>query len=284
MKNEKPTSTSFHLCLGVIIVMGLCGCTPKAIITIDDVSSQQIVKSPIGVLVLVPEKRIEFFESCLYKIFWYEGRDNYYTFEGIWEPGTFLREHLVKTLRTEFNLTTTPLWDNLEPEAYGKLVKTCEDSFNKVRTLANARPVSNQCQGESAFFVEWSEYAPEEYLKSAAPELISSLRETSGVEFILELSLAGIAVVRSCAGITNMEIFVYGRLIRLSDGAVIWLDKGSGYWRKFKYKKFADLEQDNMKLLREYYEKSVIDLLDPKKGDLHGASFFKGLFPKQPNP
>ncbi len=277
MKNKKPVGTS--LLLGFFVII-LCGCTPKAIISIDDVSSQQIATNPIGVLVLVPEKRFEFFESCLFKILWYEGKDSYYTFEGIWDPGTFLGEHLVKTLRTEFNLRTTPLWDNIEQEPYVKLVKTCEDSFNKVRKLANARPVSNQSHGESAFFVEWSERTPDDYLKAASPELLSSLRETPGLEFVLELSLVGIAVVRGCGDISNMEIFAYGRLIRLSDGAVIWLDKGSGYCRKCKYKEFEDLEQDNMKLIREYYEKAVIDLFDPNKGDLHGGSFFKGLFPK----
>ncbi len=281
MKNQKKSvSTSLLVCIFSIHFIFMSGCAPKPIIALDDVSSEQIVKNPVGVLVLVPEKRFEFFEPCLYKILWYEGRDNYYAFEGLWNPGTFLGENLVKVLRTEFNLTTTPLWDNLDQETYSKLVKTCEDSLNKVRKKANARPVSNQSHGESAFFVEWSEHIPEKYLKAPPPEQLSSLSETTGVEFILELSLVGIAVVRGCGNISNMEIFAYGRLIRLSDGAVIWLDKGSGYWRKCNYKKFEDLEQDNMKLIREYYEKAVIDLFDPNKGALHGGSFFKGLFPK----
>lgn len=281
MKNEKFASTSLLLCFGFILVMSLSGCSPKAIITIDEVSSQQIVKNPIGVLILVPEKRIEFFESCLFKILWYEGRDNYYTFEGIWDPRIVFREHLAKTLRTEFNLTTTPLREDLEPETYNKLVKTCEASLNKVRKPANAQPVSNSKNSDSsAFEMEWAENTPYDYLKVPPPELLRSLKETLGVEFVLEFTVAGISVVRTCGDLTRMEVFAYGRLIRLSDGAVIWLDKGSGYWRKFKYKEFADLEQDNMKLLKEYYEKAVIDLFDPNKGVLHGGSFFKGLFPK----
>ncbi len=280
MKKETLTGIGRRVCLGVILLLCLSGCAPKAIITIDEVGSQQIVQSPPGILVLAPEKRLEFFESCLYRVLWYEGRDNYYAFEGIWEPEMVLRDRLVETLRTDFNLTTVPLWEKLEPDAYGGLVKTCEASLNEAREPANPRAVSSQSQGESAFFVEWEQDPPHEYLKAPPPEAISSLKQTLGMEFVLEFSLTGISVVRGC-GNSRFEVHAYGRLVRLSDGAVIWLDKARGLYicLQCEYKEFTDLEQDNMKLMKEYYDRAVSDLLDPKKGDLDGGTFFKGLSP-----
>ncbi len=133
--------------------------------------------------------------------------------------------------------------------------------------------------------MEWAENAPYEYLKVRPPEAVCSLKETLGLHFILELSLAGISMIRSSFGISNLEVYAYGRLIRLSDGAVVWLDKGCGVCDKCKYKDFSDLEKDNMQLIRDYYEKAVMHLINPSErrkpggGVLHAGPFLRGLFP-----
>ena len=277
MKTRMWIATRAHVALVVILALCLCGCGPKPVMSIDETNLEGLLRNRVGVIVLVPEKRFEFFESCLFRVLYYEGRANYYSFEGIWDPALVLRENLVKTAQTELNLNVVPLWEELEPATYGRLVEACERSLNAVRKPANPRPVSQaNTFGNSAFDAEWAENAPYEYLKATPLEGVRALRETLGVDIILEVSLAGISMVRGCGG-SYLEVYAYGRLIRLSDGAVMWLDKGCGVRQKCKYKDFEALEKDDMKLIRQYYEEAVTHLLKPRGFTWKGGPFLRGL-------
>jgi len=84
-----------------------------------------------------------------------------------------------------------------------------------------------------------------------------------------------------------LRVYVYGRLIRLSDGAVLWLDKIVGATKIDNLKDYKELEANNLALLKENYEKAIVNVFDPNRKVQVGmsfsyspSSFFKGLFPK----
>lgn len=75
-----------------------------------------------------------------------------------------------------------------------------------------------------------------------------------------------------------MFLFAHARLVRLSDGAIIWLDKGSGTYSLDDFNNFSELEKNNFKLLDKYYKMAVYDLFNNK--DVY-FFIFKELFPKK---
>ena len=134
MKNKMLRSMSLSICLGILVLfLFFSGCAtskPKFIITMDKAYLEQLYQNPPAVIVLVSEKRIEFAES-LFRVLWNETRENYYSFEGIWDPATTLGENFVKTLQENFSLETIPLWEKLESENYQKIVAESEVKIPK---------------------------------------------------------------------------------------------------------------------------------------------------------
>ena len=129
----------------------------------------------------------------------------------------------------------------------------------------------------TSYMDEWSSKSPVGYLKAKPPESIRSLKQILGTDFILEISIPGISILRFPGLATFFRVFVYGRLIRLSDGAVIWDTKGMGQTTVKELKSFKDFEANNMALLKEYYEKAITDkLFNPN----YTSNFFKDFLPK----
>jgi hypothetical protein len=258
-----------------------CAAAPKAIIPLDNMNSQQLLQNPPGILVLVPEKRLEFTERLL-RFLWISTKENYYTFEGIWDPSVVLEEQWIKTLQQKFNVQTISLRKKLDPAAYRELLTTCEKTCNAARKHGTA---SNT--GWSAFDNEFSASPPESYLKSIPPDTLRSMKQVLGSDYIFELTIGGISVYSMISPNYFLRVYVYGRLIRLSDGAVLWLDKIVGATKIDNLKDYKELEANNLALLKENYEKAIVNVFDPNRKVQVGmsfsyspSSFFKGLFPK----
>ena len=272
MKIKTLCNINLYLCLIITFIMFFWGCATRALITIDRDYLQQLNQKPIGIIAIVPEKRIELYEPNKYRVLWIETKDNFYTFESIWDPSTILIKNFMKTFQSQFNLTTFPLQEKLEIENFQKLVRECETSFNE------AREVTKATSAGSSFLKEWVFSPPHKYLMVKPSDSILSLQKTLGIDYILELSLAGIEVQRHTL-ISAIGVYVYGRLIRLSDGAVIWLDKGAGSERIDNFDNFSELEQNNLELLRKYYTSAIVNLFDPNKTHLNGY-FLQGFHSK----
>lgn len=275
---------SIRICAGLILALFSfgCGATPKAIIPVDKVHSEQLLQNPPAVIVLVPEKRLEFTER-LYRVLWISMKENYYTFEGIWDPSIVLEEQWIKTLQQNFNVQTIPLRKKLDPVTYRELLTTCETTCNAARKPGTA----NAQVGWTAFDKEFAERPPDSYLKAMAPDSLRSLKQVLGSDYIFELIISGISVYSMIHPNFYLRVFVYGRLIRLSDGAVVWLDKVIGAAKIENLKDFKELEMNNLALLKEHYEKAIMNVFDPnRKAKLgmslfyNSSSFFKGLFEK----
>ncbi len=284
MKKGVWIHCSIRICAGLILALICfgCGATPKAIIPMDNTHSQQLLQNPPGIIVLVPEKRLEFNER-LYRVLWISMRENYYTFDGIWDPSVVLEEEWIKTLQKNFNVQTISLRKKLDPIAYNELLKTCETACNAARKHGTA----SAQMGWTAYDKEFVQSPPDSYLKAMAPDSLRSLKQVLGSDYVFELSISGVSVYSMIHPNFYLRVFVYGRLIRLSDGAVLWLDKVIGAAKIENLKDFKELEANNLALLKENYKKAVMNVFAPdRKGKLgmslfyNSSSFFKGLFQK----
>lgn len=218
---------------------------------------EEFRRSSIGVVLLVPEKRVEFSER-LYRVFFISQRANYYTFDGIWDPAPVLGEHAIKLLNSAHAIAAVPLWQRLEPGLYRELTGRLESRFTAARQAGTA----NAKYGTTAFGDEWNTKPPNAYLQASLPELKQSL-QGAGIDQLLELSLGGISINSLGLGVNALLVFTYARLIRLSDGVVIWDAKGVGESRIANLEKYSQLEANNLALLKHHYEKAVMNLLDP---------------------
>jgi len=285
MKKGVRMHWRIRICIGLVLPLFSfgCGVTPKSIIPMDKVHSQQLLQNPAGIIVLVPEKRLEFTER-FYRVLLMSMKENYYTFEGIWDPSVVLEEQWIKTLHQKFNVQSFPLRKKLDPVTYRELLTTCEKSCNAARKHGTA---SISTMGWTAFDNEFSRTPPENYLKSIPPDTLLSMKQVLGSDYIFELTLGGISIYSWVQGTYFLRVFIYGRLIRLSDGAVLWLDKIIGATKIDNLKDYKELEANNLALLKEHYEKAVVNVFDPNRKVRTGmsiaydpSSFFKGLFPE----
>lgn len=266
------------LVLGVctIAVLSPAGCGLKADIPIEKAQSDALYTAPIAVIVLTPEKRVEFVETLL-RPGWAERRASYYTYEGIWDSSVILRTRFVETLRREFQLYILALWEKIDGGTYNRVVEESETLFNAARHPVTVGSFGKDGEILSALAYELDHAPPDEYLRVAPPDSVLSLAKTVGADYILELSFGGIGLYRVPLFTTSFVAMVYCRLVRVSDGAVLWLDTGAGLSDAGKVKDFADLEQNDLEGLKRHYTKAVDVLFDTKK---MGGSFLKTLFPK----
>jgi hypothetical protein len=249
----------------------------------DKVYSQQLLQNPVGIIVLVPEKRLEFTER-FYRVLFMSMKENYYTFESIWDPSVVLEEQWIKTLHQKFNVQSIPLRKKLDPVTYRELLKTCENTCNAARKPGAA---STSTMGWTAFDNEFSRTSPGTYLKSIPPDTLLSMKQALGSDYIFELTIGGISVYSWVQGTFFLRVFVYGRLIRLPDGAVLWLDKTVGATKIDNLKDYKELEANNLALLKDHYEKAVGNVFDPNRKvrvgmsvSYNSSSFLKGLSPE----
>ena len=140
------------LLLGVclIAVLAPAGCGLKADIPIEKAQSDALYTAPIAVIVLTPEKRVEFVET-LFRPGWAERRASYYTYEGIWDSSVILRTRFVETLRREFQLYVLPLWEKTDRGTYDRVVEESEALFNNARHPATVGSFGKDGEILSAF-------------------------------------------------------------------------------------------------------------------------------------
>ena len=284
MKKGVRMHWRIRICIGLVLTLFSFGCaaTPKAIIPLDKVHSQQLLQNPAGILVLAPEKRLEFTER-FYRVLLMSTKENYYTFEGIWDPSVVLEEQWIKTLHQKFNVQSIPLRKKLDPVTYRELLTTCEKTCNAARKHGTA---SKAPWVGLHLIMNFHRTPPENYLKSIPPDTLLSMKQVLGSDYIFELTLGGISIYSWVQGTYFLRVFLYGRLIRLSDGAVLWLDKIIGATKIDNLKDYKELEANNLALLKENYEKAVVNVFDPNRKVRTGmsiaydpSSFFQRAFP-----
>jgi len=248
-----------HSLLACALVVTLTGgCAPTKSLT--KAGYEEFRRSNVGIVVLVPERRIEF-QEVLYKVLFSDVQTSFYSVDNIWDPAPVLGGHAVKFLSSAHAIAVVPLWQRLEPGPYRELVGRLETTFNAARRRHTANPRTYQ----TAFQIEWQHSPPMAYLGASRPELKHSLLG-AGIDHLLELSIGGITLTRNPIQFSIL-VFTYARLIRLSDGAVIWDGKGLGVSQIADVEQYSQLEANNLALLKQHYEKAVMNLFDPTNGN-----------------
>ena len=262
--NDRTVSPNGVVMLGSLILAVLSvGCTAFAI-SMDKSHWRNVVQKPIGVIVLIPEKRLVLSE-LLFRVVWAERRETYYSFDGIWDPAPILEQNCVATLQRDFNIRTLTLRGAVEPGSYRDLVAVAEAAFNTERRQVKA-PADRAALREEF----WTK-PPMKYLRARPTRDLGKIGERLGVDFILELSLAGISMEPvGPFGIQGgtLSVFVYGRLIRVADEAVVWLNRAAAGVHE---KELTDLQED-LELLREDFDEAVMRVCEPD-------GIFRGLKP-----
>ena len=243
---------SAPLYIGLLSALLLCGCGSPSLIPLRGVQVKDLSQSSIGVVVLMPEKKIGFCEHQ-YRALWNETLENYYSFEGIWDPAPIVQRACIHALEGRFRQKALPLWGALEPAAYGKLVSVSEAAYNSARI----RTGPDAIHGVASYSIEFSHRPPLKYLDAPPVADMLELRRL-GPEYVLEVSIHAFQYSRH-GPYTVPVVLAYARLIRLADGVVVWADNGIGGVKKLLrgLDSFADLEADNLALIKKHFEDAV---------------------------
>jgi hypothetical protein len=258
MSHIRKYKMKWLLCVLACIAVMLClGCATS--ILSGPLEPINLRGHKLGLLILIPEKQVEFFEVKQKYVFGIQTVENYYTFEGSWDPAPVLYEKLVTHLKSDYGLQSIPLWQLADKNAYDKVVVSCETRFNAAREKKQAGPAG------TAFGQEHYNSPPIAYLQSSSPAEVRSLGERAGLDLVLEVSISGMVYMTGTTialDLTSFYLPVYGRLLRLSDGKVLRVAKQwqGGNINHVVYS-FHQVEENNLSLLKQDYVKAVEDLL-----------------------
>lgn len=203
-------------------------------------------------IVVVPERRVHLVEQ-LYKVLWNEIKENSYSYDGVWDPAPWLEEEIARALKSRWAIDASSLRKEMDPAAH--------EEFSKGAGKALAEAMSEK-RGIS-------------YVTSPADETVRALRK-EGAEYLFQAYLVRIIVSRPALAGNRIVVVVAGRIVRLSDGAVVWFREASGSAPVPKIRSFSDLEKDNLSLLKQCFEAAVATLLGP------GGDLLKELGPARP--
>lgn len=235
--------------LGAIFAALACAGCARPWIALPPDEAPKLAADRPRVVVFVPQKRI-FLREHLDKFFWTENREYSYCFDGLWDPAPFLEEQVVESLRSRWKLQAVSVRKDLSPEATARLEE-------RTGGAALAR-------------------GPDEFPKARVADALRELRR-EGSEYLFEVYLEDLTVFHSGSG-SRLIATVGARLIRLSDGAVVWFRDGEGRSSLPGLASFSELERDMLFPLKQHYGQAVLDLVSPD------ASFLGGLGVPPPSP
>lgn len=190
MKRKIFSNINYFFYLALIFLFGGC-VTPKAIISLNEDDSHRLLQNPIGVIVFVPDKNIYFIDT----VGLITSKSTSYSFEGIWDPSIIIKNNLIKTFQEKSNLTVIPLWEKLEQDVYNKIIEESEIAFQKEDKIQDKL---------SRYYFD--QYPPYSYLKAKPHEGILSLRDTLGINYVLELYQSTILINHTPLFLTRVFI------------------------------------------------------------------------------
>lgn len=240
---------------------GLAGCT-----TADSVVSRPrepvvLTGGKVGLLVLIPEKKVEFFEMIQKSFVLVDEVDNRYSFDGLWDPKPVLTETLVRALRTDRQLECIPLDTRVDAATLAQLAEEVEAAFNQARCPPRDAPQV------AAWVTEFQWSPPLNYFRSPPPARLRQLRDQLGTDLVLEISLAGFVYSTGNTVLLDTSHFcllAYARLLRLSDGKTLRFTKAKqDIFPGVIVYSFTQVDADNLKLLKANYAQAVEVLMKP---------------------
>ncbi len=214
---------------------------------------------PLSIIVLVPEKNIEFCEIMRTGMLKVDIVDNYYTYEGNWDPAPVISQTLSESITSGFNIKTHMLSEQIDSQIYQDFVSRCESAFNAARIKQKAA-----FQG-AGLVLEFDNSPPDTYLHQTSLIAHESFQKQVDSELAIEISLGGITYYRSGGTIIDPKaiwVSAYGRIIRMSDGKVMRYAKSKEKIQLDReLQSFSDLEKENLKPIKQDFDKIIAKLL-----------------------
>ncbi len=246
--------------IGLFAILALSGCTTVPRVATLSTEPLRLDQQPLGVVILVPEKGVEFFEAVQIALIGIKTVSNLYTFAGIWDPAPVFAKNLLASLPSGCGVSAVPLWEHLDEKSYGELVAACEAAFNEARTRKEAGAPTLP-----GLVLEMAGSPPTKYLGSPPIDPLKGVRERAGTDLVLEISIAGMAYYRGKTVLFSVGKFwlcVYGRIIRLSDGQVLrYSQRIESVIPKHPMGSFSEIEKDALAPLKEDYERALAKIL-----------------------
>jgi hypothetical protein len=195
-----------------------------------------------AVVVLVPGRNIRLSESIL-KVYGFQNQVRHYSINGIWDPAPAMESAMVDVLSARLGCRATPLRASMSPQAFVQLVSRRErEIYGRTEDDALGRPLEGA-------------YSPQ---------------ELPGLDYLVELTIGKFVVGGGTLQRNTLGVFLCGRLIRLSDGVVLWRDRTIVGVRIEGMETFADLEKNDLALLKAHFSKLVDEVLGPDSSFLAG--------------
>lgn len=247
-------------CLFVLFLFSLMSCAQKRIVEFDMNELGRIQNKTVGLLVLSPNTELEVSRSD-YKVFFYDMSEAQFSFEGMWDPTIELNKLARTSFGENFNVNVKLLQDVVDAQAFDEIKSLEETVFNVSRVKFGPDSSSFQSSLSNEFGRARTTYAST-YLSKKVEKVLLDKAKENNLDYILEIPFLGVSVYTHAFMFTNLRVFSFARLIRVSDGEVIWADQGKGYVKmKEKMDDPSILFKNDFKLLEGYFNEAIKGLL-----------------------
>jgi len=231
----------------LLLTTVFAGCGPSPVRPLREDTRSVLRGASVRVYALHPWQKIVQSE-LVYKGLWNDHNFRVFATEGIWDPGPAMEKLATPVLADRAGILGTPLRSQLDPKTFAAFHKaTMEGVQNNVRDVgmgALLQPVG------------------EPYL---------SLK-SQGIEYLLELILEVVLVHCNSCFPARFAIDVTGRLVRISDGAVLWAERGGSSVSIPGLAYFSDLEKNDLALMKNRFDEAMKTLLSPSHPFLRGLA------------
>jgi hypothetical protein len=226
------------LALGAALLAGCSGFR----VALPPEEAPRIAQSKPRVVVLIPGRNVQLSEYLL-KVYGWKTQVHSYSINGIWDPAPALESPMVEELNARLGCAAQPLRSAIPADAFAQLVARRE------------REVGGKREEDVFGSLVEQAYRPGDF-----PD----------ADYLCELTVGKFIVGSGTWQANTLGMTLYGRLIRLSDGAVLWRDKKMAGVRIQGMESFADLEKNNLALLKSHFEKLVGEFIKPDSDFVSG--------------
>lgn len=254
--------------LGLCVVLSGCATTASQVLGDGPRETLNAGKNPIAVVVVLPERNVEFYEMIQKALIGIKSVANSYTYEGAWDPEPLLKDTIMASLKAKGVVNAVPAWTRLDEKTYKAVVAECAASFNQLRARKEVTMIQGGVLGE---FVS---SPPVEYMKAAPTPGLRDLGKSTETDLVLEIVMPGMAYKRGATIVKDVSSYhlpMYARIVRLSDGKVLRYAQHSEMINsKAVVGSFSDVESNNLALLKHHYKVAIAKVLAPRGRLLSG--------------
>jgi hypothetical protein len=194
-----------------------------------------LANARIGLLTLVPGRNVRITQSSLI-LYPATNKVRMVDIRSMWDPGIALESELLQNWKAFVPSEPKPLRSLLNPQDYGLLIGHRE------------RDVLGKSEKDG--------------LGGSIEEAYRSLY-VGQLDYLLELTVGKLAVDGGTWRSTTLGTVLYGRLIRLSDGAVLWREKTLKGVRLDGVEKQEDFERDGYAVIRTNFSTLAREIFSP---------------------